>query len=109
MLAPADRRFYELYLEGVNAYIASQGHEQQFGFGLLGMTPQPWTLADVMTLQLFLNWQSSVNHKAELIAQELVDRLGAERAASLAQVSINPDDGGSAGLDHWGSGPVPTG
>jgi len=99
MLAPADRRFYELYLEGVNAYIASQGHEQQFGFGLLGMTPQPWTLADVMTLQLFLNWQSSVNHKAELIAQELVDRLGAERAASLAQVSINPDDGGSAGLD----------
>jgi len=98
MLAPADRRFYELYLEGVNAYIANQGHEQQFGFGLLGIAPQPWTLADVMTLQLFLNWQSAVNLQAELVAQELSDRLGAARAAELAQVTINPDDGGTAGL-----------
>jgi penicillin amidase len=98
MLAPADRRFYELYLEGVNAYIASQGREHQFGFGLLGIAPRPWTLADAMTLQLFLNWQSSVNHEAELVAQQMVDRLGPERAAELAQVSINPDDGGSAGL-----------
>ncbi|MDH4021748.1 MAG: penicillin acylase family protein, partial [Gammaproteobacteria bacterium] len=50
MLAPADRHFYELYLEGVNAYIADRGQESQFGFGLLGMTPSPWTLEDVMTL-----------------------------------------------------------
>lgn len=98
MLAPADRRFYELYLEGVNAYVAKQGREQQFGFGLLGMTPQPWTVADVMTLLMFLNWQSSVNLQAELVAQELSDRLGAARAAALAQVTINPDDGGTTGL-----------
>lgn len=104
MLAPADRRFYELYLEGLNAYIADQRHEQQFGFGLLGMTPQPWTLADVMTLQLFLNWQSAVNLQAELVAQEISDRLGPARAAELAQVTINPDDGGTAGL---GPGPGP--
>ena len=37
MLAPAERRFYELYLEGVNAYIATRSQEQQFGFGLLGI------------------------------------------------------------------------
>ena len=99
LLAPADRRFYELYLEGVNAYIANQSGEQQFGFGLLGMTPQSWTLDDVMTLQYFLNWQSSVNLQAELIAQELSDRLGPGRAAELRQVTINPDDGSSTGLD----------
>jgi penicillin G amidase len=98
MLAPADRRFFELYLEGVNAYIASRGSEQQFGFALLGIRPQPWTLADVMTLEYFLSWQSSVNLQAELIAQELSDRLGPERAAELRQVTINPDDGSSAGL-----------
>ncbi len=99
MLAPADRRFYELYLEGVNAYVADQGREHQFGFGLLGIAPQPWTLADVMTLQFFLNWQSAVNLQAELVAQELSDRLGPARAAALAQVTINPDDGGTAGLE----------
>lgn len=99
MLAPADRRFFELYLEGFNAYIASQGHEQQFGFALLGIKPKPWTLADVMTLEYFLSWQSSVNLQAELIAQELSDRLGPVRAAELRQVTINPDDGSSAGLE----------
>ncbi|MEQ1801177.1 MAG: penicillin acylase family protein [Gammaproteobacteria bacterium] len=98
ILAPADRHFYELYLEGINAYVANQGHEQPFGFGLLGIAPQPWTLADVMTLQLFLNWQSAVNLQAELVAQELGDRLGPDRAAALAQVTINPDDGGTAGV-----------
>lgn len=110
MLAPADRRFYELYLEGVNAYVAAQGHERQFGFGLLGLAPQPWTLEDVMTLQMFLNWQSAVNLQAELVAQELGDRLGTARAAELAQVTINPDDGGTAGLEPLpaaASGAVP--
>jgi penicillin amidase len=99
MLAPADRHFYELYLEGLNAYIADQARESQFGFGLLGIEPRPWTLADVMTLQYFLSWQSSVNLQAELVAQELSDRLGPARAAALAQVTINPDDGGTAGLE----------
>ena len=98
MLAPDDRRFYELYLEGVNAYIADQRQEQQFGFGLLGIEPRPWTLDDVMTLQLFLNWQSAVNLRAELVAQELIDKLGPDRAAALAQVTVNPDDGGTTGL-----------
>jgi len=99
MLAPADRRFYELYLEGINAYIATRGQEQPFGYALLGMTPSPWTLEDAMTLQFFLNWQSSVNHKAELLAQELSDRLGPVRAAEIRQVAINPDDGSSTGLE----------
>ncbi|MEO7386354.1 MAG: penicillin acylase family protein [Gammaproteobacteria bacterium] len=98
LLAPADRHFYELYLAGINAYIAGQAGERQFGFGLLGIEPKPWTLADLMTLQYFLNWQSSVNLQAELVAQELSDRLGPARAAELRQVTINPDDGGAAGL-----------
>lgn len=99
MLAPADRRFYELYLEGLNAYIAQQAREHQFGFALLGMTPSPWTLEDAMTLQYFLNWQSSTNLKAELLAQELSDRLGPARAAAIRQVTINPDDGSGTGIE----------
>jgi penicillin amidase len=99
LLGAADRRFYELYLQGLNAYIAEQTGEHQFGFGLLGTRPEPWTLADVMTLQYFLNWSSSVNLQAELISQKLVDRLGAAKAAEIRQLSINPDDNSGTGLD----------
>lgn len=99
LLGAADRRFYELYLEGLNAYIAEQTSEHQFGFGLLSTRPEPWTLADVMTLQYFLNWSSSVNLQAELISQELIDRLGADRAAELRQITINPDDNSGTGLE----------
>lgn len=99
LLGPADRRFYELYLEGLNAYIEQQTSEHQFGFGLLGTRPEPWTVADVMTLQYFLNWSSSVNLQAELISQKLIDRLGAETAAEIRQVTINPDDNSGTGLD----------
>ena len=103
LLGAADRRFYELYLEGLNDYIAQQTSEHQFGFGLLGTRPEPWTLADVMTLQYFLNWSSSVNLQAELISQKLIDRLGAAKAAEIRQVTINPDDNSGTGLDA----PVP--
>ena len=99
LLGAADRRFYELYLEGLNAYIAQQTSEHQFGFGLLGTRPEPWTLADVMTLQYFLNWSSSVNLQAELISQKLIDRLGAAKAAEIRQITINPDDNSGTGLD----------
>ena len=99
LLGAADRRFYELYLEGLNAYIAQQASEHQFGFALLGTRPEPWTLADVMTLQYFLNWSSSVNLQAELISQRLIDRLGAAKAAEIRQLTINPDDNGGTGLD----------
>lgn len=98
LLGAADRRFYELYLEGLNAYIAQQTGEHQFGFGLLGTAPEPWTLADVMTLQYFLNWSSSVNLQAELISQKLIDRLGAEKAAEIRMVTINPDDDSGTGM-----------
>ncbi len=99
LLGPADRRFYELYLEGLNAYIEHQTSEHQFGFGLLGTRPEPWTLVDVMTLQYFLNWSSSVNLQAELISQKIIDRVGAVKAAEIRMMTINPDDGSGTGLD----------
>jgi penicillin amidase len=99
LLGAADRRFYGLYLEGLNAYIRQQTSEHQFGFALLGTRPEPWTLADVMTLQYFLNWSSSVNLQAELISQELIDRLGAARAAEIRQITVNPDDNSGTGLE----------
>lgn len=99
VLGDEDRRFYQLYLDGLNAYIRDRSDEHQFGFALLGIQPQEWSLADMLSLQYFLNWASSSNLEAELISLELIGRVGAARAASIAQVSVNPDDGSGTGLD----------
>jgi penicillin amidase len=93
ILGEKDRRFFQLYLDGLNTYIETRRDEHPFGFGLLGIEPTPWSLEDLMTFRYFLNWTSAVNLEGELIALALVDRLGPDRARELAPLSVNPDDG----------------
>ncbi len=92
MLAGEARRRRELYLEGLNAYIRSQTDEHPVAFRILGIAPEPWTLADSVTLSYFLNWASSANLDTELISQAIVETVGPERAAQIAQLTVNPDD-----------------
>lgn len=92
-LSPAGRRITDLYLEGLNDYIQNHRDDHPFGLKLLGLEAQPWTLADAMSLRTFLNWASSQNLGSELVAQAIVDKLGAERAQQILPLSLNPDDG----------------
>lgn len=91
LLGPAERRMRELYLEGMNAYITGHRDEHPVGLRLLGIAAEPWTLQDSVTLSYFLNWSSSVNWEAELIAQMIADRVGTARAAEIGQLTVNPD------------------
>lgn len=93
MLRGEERRRRELYLEGLNAFIRDHAGEHPVGLRLLGIRPQPWTLEDSMTLSYFVNWASSSNLAAELISQAILARVGPAKAAEIAQLSINPDDG----------------
>ncbi len=95
-LSPTGSRITELYLEGLNDYILNHRDDHPFGLKLLGVEAQPWTLADALSLRTFLNWASSQNLGSELVAQGIVDRLGAERAQQILPLSINPDDGSEA-------------
>jgi penicillin amidase len=92
LLRGEERRRRELYLEGLNAYIHEQTDEHPVGLRILGITPQPWTLEDSVALSYFLNWSSSANLDAELISQAVLDQVGPERAAQIAQLTVNPDD-----------------
>jgi len=56
LLRGEGKRRRELYLEGMNAYISEHADEHPVGLRILGITPQPWTLADSLTLSYFLNW-----------------------------------------------------
>lgn len=92
LLSAEERRRRELYLEGMNAYILEHVDEHPVGLQLLGISAQPWTLEDSVTLTYFLNMVSSANMDAEIVSQSIVDRVGAERAAEISQLTVNPDD-----------------
>jgi penicillin amidase len=93
LLSGGERRRRELYLEGLNAYIREHADEHPVTLRVLGIRPQPWTLADSMALSYFVNWSSSANLDAELIGQAIVERVGPERAATITQLTVNPDGG----------------
>jgi len=92
LLEGEERRRRELYLEGLNAYVRDYGDEHPVSLRLLGITPQPWTLEDTVTLSYFLNMVSSSNPSAELVAQAIIARVGPERAAEISQLTVNADD-----------------
>jgi len=90
-LESVERLYYDAYREGLNAYIETMRHEHPAALSAMGMRAQPWSLADVMALQLFRTWSSSTNWRQELLTQQLVDHLGRERAHEISQLSVNPD------------------
>ena len=92
MMSGPERHLREVYLEGLNAYVREHQDEHPVAFRLLGLRPQPWTLEDSVTLSYFLNWSSSANLATELLAQMIIDQVGPERAAEIAQLTVNPDD-----------------
>ena len=91
-LESPSRELHEWYLQGVNAYIATQQHEFPLAVRLAPEPPQPFTLEDLTTQYLFLAYSSTGNWRAELLSQALVDHLGAERAAEISMLTVNPDD-----------------
>ncbi len=93
LLDAEGRWIFERYLEGLNAYIRERREEHPVGLRLLGLSPQPWTLEDLLILQYFLMWSSSQNLGSELVSQAIVDRLGPERANEIMQLTVNPDAG----------------
>jgi penicillin amidase len=92
LLGMEEENFFQRYINGVNAYISDHGAEHPAMLKLMKRTPAPWTLKDIVALQLFQVWSSSVNWKQELMNQQLLDLLGPERAAQLRALNINPDD-----------------
>jgi len=92
LLSEKEINFFQRYINGVNAYITDHQDEHPAMLKLMSRTPAPWTLQDIIGLQLFQVWSSSVNWKQELMNQQLLDLLGAQRASELKPLNINPDD-----------------
>lgn len=91
-ISAAERNYLQRYLNGLNDYIQSREDEFPVMLSVMGHKVLPWTLHDILAVQQFRVWSSSVNWRQELLTLRLYDQLGAERAAQLAPININPDD-----------------
>ncbi len=91
-ISDRERGFLQPYLDGVNAYIATRKDEFPLMLGVMGHEVVPWTLEDMLAIQYFRVWSSSVNWKDELLTLRLIDALGPGKAHELRPLNINPDD-----------------
>jgi penicillin G amidase len=91
-ISDEERNYLQRYLNGVNDYIATRKEEFPLMLGVMGHEVQPWTMEDILAVQQFRVWSSTVNWRQELMTLRLYDQLGAQRAAQLAPITINPDD-----------------
>jgi penicillin amidase len=90
-LSAESRQFLQYYVDGVNAYIQTRQDEFPVELALMGLEPELWKPIDIVTIMHFISYSHSVNYKTELIAQELINRLGVTRATELFPVNISPD------------------
>jgi penicillin amidase len=91
LLSPQARDFLSWYAEGMNAYITGHVGDHPVELRLAGFEPRPWTLEDMVTVLHYVNWSQTVNFRAEITMQKLIDRFGADRALrELAPVHVNP-------------------
>ena len=86
------RDFFQKYADGVNAFINNRPQERPLEFKLSGLTPEPWTIVDSLSVLYYMAWTTSGNIQIEIIAQMLVEKLGPEKALEIFPLNINPDD-----------------
>jgi len=101
MLAPEEKRFFQLYVDGVNAYINTRQASHPLEFKLAGIRPGLWEVEDSLAILYYMGWNSAANLKSEIVAQMLVEKLGREKAEDIFPLTINPEDPGDAENKRW--------
>ena len=71
------------YSEGVNAYLHHPDSKLPVEFTLLGYHPEPWKPEDSSALARLMMWQLSHAWYGEIVRAQLIQKVGAERAADL--------------------------
>jgi penicillin G amidase len=78
------RRQIDAYVAGINAFLATHhGSALPPEFSLLRFEPEPWTGADVLVWVKMMAWDLSANYSFELLRDDLIRTVGAERMAEL--------------------------
>jgi len=81
----ADRQVIDDYAAGVNAYIdrATASGRLPPEFVVLGVRPEPWTAVDSLSIGKLMAYDLGGNWSAEIWRYQLIERVGAAKAAEL--------------------------
>ena len=82
-LSAHNRRILEAYINGINMFTQTNPHKLPVEFTLLGITPKPWHIRDVIQWGKIQGWTLSGNWETEVVRARLVAKLGPARAAKL--------------------------
>jgi penicillin G amidase len=71
----------QAYIAGINAYLNHPSRKLPVEYTLLGIKPEPWTLADSMAFSRLMFWQLSHAWYSEIVRSQLISKVGPEHAA----------------------------
>lgn len=83
-LPPRIKKLFQRYVDGVNFYLDTNG--TPLYFSLVGLKRERWQIEDLPLVGMMLNWVMSYNMKEEIMFQEIVQKIGAERAKDLMKI-----------------------
>lgn len=85
------RNYLEWYAEGYNAYLENMEDEFPFELGLLELRPERFTVEKLLSVLHFVGFTHGQNFRDEILGLNLAAELGAEKAAKLRPLNVNPD------------------
>ena len=92
MLNRETRDHFQWYVDGVNAFIRECPKDTHLEFKLAGLKPEPWRVADSLSILYYMGFSTSANITTEIVAQMLLETVGPEKAMEIMPININPDD-----------------
>jgi penicillin amidase len=83
-ISPESTALLEAYARGLNALLASRSSfSLPIEFTVFGITPEPFTVADLLVLPKVMSVTLSTNFRDEALRARIVARVGADGAAAL--------------------------
>jgi len=77
------KRIFDVYAQGVNAFIEHNKNKLPIEFLLMRYKPEPWQITDSIQWSKMMGWNLGGNWETEVIRARIVAKLGAARAAKL--------------------------
>jgi penicillin amidase len=98
------RALLQRFVDGINFY--QNTHQKPLYMTLLGIEPEPWTLADPLVVGMMLNWTLAYNMSNELMYYEMRKKVGPEAISEL--MNLIPDGTPTIVDGYSGGGPRET-
>ena len=103
LLNDTTKKYFQKYVDGINAFIENCPDDIHLEFKLAGIKPEKWSVEDSLGILYYMGYSTAANLSTEITAQMLLQTLGHEKTAMLMPLNINADD-----KDDTGDIPMPS-